>query len=564
MSTVTPVKQNHSLFEKHRSMIERAIESVHKREYFAQYPEMPSPQVYGETAEADQKKLFESQHGAKFERLKQSHDTWVTSDEKSPYSNKALSVSYPAFKDSKQYIECTKAAASAWKKADVETRAGILFESLERMKTAFHEIAFSTMHTTGQAYLMSFQASGPHAADRALEAIALGYQELTRFPKKVQWDKPAGKVTLKLEKFFTTVPRGIALSIGCATFPVWNTLPGLYASLITGNPVIVKPHPKAIYPIAIVVALLQEVLVASGFSADLVMLAVDTEAKPITKELAEHSAVKIIDFTGGSAFGRYIEGLAGKVTFTEMAGVNSVIIDSVADLGAMAQNVAFSLCLYSGQMCTAPQNIFIPKGGITAGDKHASYEDVRDAIVEAVKGLASHPKVGPAVLGAIQSEATHKRVAEAKNLGGKVLLESGTLVNPEFPEIRSATPVLIEMPASEKKVFAQELFGPIAFVIATADTNESVALAASIASEHGAISCSAYTTDSEKLHEIADAMAEAGTPVAFNLTGNIYVNQSAAFSDFHVTGGNPAGNASLTDPEFVLKRFSRSQIRVNS
>lgn len=334
--------------------------------------------------------------------------------------------------------------------------------------------------------------------------------------------------------------------------------------MITGNPVIVKPHPKAIYPIAIVVALLQEVLVASGFSADLVMLAVDTEAKPITKELAEHSAVKIIDFTGGSAFGRYIEGLAGKVTFTEMAGVNSVIIDSVADLGAMAQNVAFSLCLYSGQMCTAPQNIFIPKGGITAGDKHATFEEVRDAIVEAVKGLASHPKVGPAVLGAIQSEATHKRVAEAKNLGGKVLLESGTLVNPEFPEIRSATPVLIEMPASEKKVFAQELFGPIAFVIATADTNESVELAASIASEHGAISCSAYTTDSAKLHEIADAMAEAGTPVAFNLTGNIYVNQSAAFSDFHVTGGNPAGNASLTDPEFVLKRFSRSQIRVNS
>jgi hypothetical protein len=43
--------------------------------------------------------------------------------------------------------------------------------------------------------------------------------------------------------------------------------------------------------------------------------------------------------------------------------------------------------------------------------------------------------------------------------------------------------------------------------------------------------------------------------VAFNLTGGLFVNQSAAFSDFHVTGANPAGNASLSDPAFVAGRF---------
>jgi hypothetical protein len=40
-----------------------------------------------------------------------------------------------------------------------------------------------------------------------------------------------------------------------------------------------------------------------------------------------------------------------------------------------------------------------------------------------------------------------------------------------------------------------------------------------------------------------------------NLTGFIWVNQHAAFSDFHVTGGNPAGNASFTDPGFVNRRY---------
>ena len=51
-------------------------------------------------------------------------------------------------------------------------------------------------------------------------------------------------------------------------------------------------------------------------------------------------------------------------------------------------------------------------------------------------------------------------------------------------------------------------------------------------------------------------MSLAGTPVSFNLTGGIYVNQAAGFFDFHVTGGNPAGNASFTNPEFVVKRFT--------
>ena len=45
--------------------------------------------------------------------------------------------------------------------------------------------------------------------------------------------------------------------------------------------------------------------------------------------------------------------------------------------------------------------------------------------------------------------------------------------------------------------------------------------------------------------------------LSINLIGNIFVNQSAAFSDYHVTGANPAGNASLTDAAFVGSRFAR-------
>ena len=84
----------------------------------------------------------------------------------------------------------------------------------------------------------------------------------------------------------------------------------------------------------------------------------------ITKELAEHPSVKLIDFTGNSVFGSYLESLPGKTVFTEKTGVNSVILDSAEDMDKVASNLAFSVNLYSGQMCTAPQNFYIPEGGI--------------------------------------------------------------------------------------------------------------------------------------------------------------------------------------------------------
>ncbi len=562
MQIFKPVKTNDQIFEKHEPMLKGAIAAIHKRENYSSFPEMPSPGEYGETAEAEQKKQFEAQLGGKFERLKQVSDSWLVADEESPYTGKALGISYPVCADIKSYIKAAETASHDWKRTDEKTRAGLLIETLQRAKTHFFELAFATMHTTGQSYMMSFQASGPHAADRAMEAIALGYQELTRFPDHITWEKPAGKVSLKLEKYGTNVGRGLSLAIGCSTFPTWNTLPGLYASLIAGNAVIVKPHPKAIYPIAIVVSVIQEVLSEHGFDPNLVILAADRSDKQITKQLAEDSAIRIIDFTGGSAFGRYVESLPGKIVFTEKAGVNSVIIDSVDSVEAMAKNIAFSISLYSGQMCTAPQNIYIPEGGIKTKDGHASFDEVAKAIVEQTKGLVEHPKAGYAVAGAIQSKATSERITEASKLGGKILLESKPIANPEFPDAHTQSPIIIEVEKSKRDIIKGEMFGPIVFIIPTKDTAESLQLTASGAREHGAITCSAYTTDPKVMDQIAFEMAEAGTPVSFNLTGNIYVNQNSGFSDFHVTGGNPAGNASFTNPEFVVKRFVRIQSRV--
>lgn len=544
-----------SLFEKHNANLSKAIDALHSRKFYAAFPEHPAPAIYGETADADGQAKFKAALGNKFTELRQTNTDGWAGQEESPYLQDTLKVSYPTASVA-NLISNAKAAFHVWRKVSAEDRAAILMESLDRMKARFFEIAYATMHTTGQGYMMAFQASGPHAADRALEAIAAGYEELKRFPSSTVWDKPMGKFNIQLNKEWRAVPKGISVVIGCSTFPTWNSVTGIYGSLITGNPVLVKPHPGAILPIAIVVAEIQKVLVENNYDTNICQLAVDTYDKMITKELAEHKDVKLIDFTGNSTFGSYLEALPGKTVFTEKTGVNSVILDSVADVDKTAANLAFSVNLYSGQMCTAPQNFYIPEGGIKTPIGVVSFDEFAQKLADNINGLIDNPKAGPFVLGAVQNKKTSERVQDAEKIGGKVLLKSRTFENPMFKNARVATPAIIEVDSTKKEIFSKELFGPIILLIKTKNTDQSIELAQEMAIQHGAISCGAYTTDSAVKEKIADEMALAATPVSFNLTGGIYMNQNAAFSDFHVTGGNPSGNASFTNPEYVTKRFT--------
>jgi phenylacetic acid degradation protein paaN len=543
------------LFEKHNQVISEAVEAINKRTFFSHYPEQPAPQIWGENADNEGKNKFEGLLNKNFDEILQDNNGDWIGEEVSPFTMKPLNIKYPT-NDVDKYILKAKASFHIWRKSKIEERAGILVESLERIGKRFFEIAYATMHTTGQSFMMAFQASGPHAADRALEAIAAGYEEQIKFQGKTRWEKPMGKYNITLEKEWRAVPKGLSLAIGCSTFPTWNTVPGIYASLITGNSVIVKPHPGSVLPIAIYIAEIQKVLKENGYDPHICQLAVDSKDHLISKELAQSPEIKLIDYTGNSEFGNYLEQLDGKITFTEKTGVNSIILDSVDDLDKVLQNLAVSVSLYSGQMCTAPQNIFIPKDGINTKDGKLGFEEVAKRFAEAVDNLINNPKAGPHIIGSIQNQNTLDRISSAKNLPGKIWLDSKSVENPLFKEARTAAPLIVELDAKNKESFSKEYFGPIIILIKTNNSDESIALAQELASTYGAISCGAYTTDPAVKEKIADEMSLAATPVSFNLTGGVYVNQNASFSDFHVTGGNPAGNASFTDSEYIVKRFT--------
>jgi phenylacetic acid degradation protein paaN len=265
--------------------------------------------------------------------------------------------------------------------------------------------------------------------------------------------------------------------------------------------------------------------------------------------------VAIVDYTGGSSFGTWLEeNVHHALVFTEKAGVNSVVLDSAEDLKGVFRNLSVSMTMYSGQMCTTPQNLYVPRNGVRVGDAMVPFDEVAAGFAGAIGGLLGDDARAVEILGAIKSDEIAARVDEAAATGD-VLLESRAVTHENFPDADVRTPVIVKVDAADRDVYMREMFGPVIYVIATDSTEQSLELATESARTMGAITWLVYTTDDQVMDDAIDAAVVGGVSVAFNLTGGLFVNQSAAFSDFHVTGANPAGNASLTDPAFVAGRF---------
>src|SRR5882672_3512103 len=104
-----------SLFQKHQPVLNKAIEALHSRTFYAAFPEHPAPAVYGETADADGQAKFKNQLGKKFEELKQVNPQGWGGQEESPYTQEPLGVSYPLFTVN-TLVENSKAAFTPWRK----------------------------------------------------------------------------------------------------------------------------------------------------------------------------------------------------------------------------------------------------------------------------------------------------------------------------------------------------------------------------------------------------------------------------------------------------------------
>ena len=545
-----------TLIATHQQLLDRAVQATRERTYWSAFPESPSTRVWGEAAPGEGKTAFESLLGKPFD-IATPGATSSVSPERPPYGLD-LGISYPHLTTGgiDDLIAAAQTAMPAWRDAGPRARAAVGVEILRRINSRSFEFAHAVMPTTGQAFVMACQAGGAHAQDRALEAIAYTYDAMAQIPPHVEWEKPRGKgEPQRLSKTFTIVPRGVALVIGCTTFPTWNSYPGLFASLVAGNPVVVKPHPHAVLPLALTASVAREVLAEYGFDPALVTLAVEDDGEGLARELATHPAVRIVDYTGSTAFGEWLEANARQAqVFTEKAGVNTVILDSTDDLDGLTANLAYSLALYSGQMCTAPQTLLIPGSGIATGSGTVSVDSVLAALKTALDTLLGDPVKAMNMLGAIVDDRVIERLQSAAG-SGEVVIPSRPVEHAEFPSARVRTPLVVRVDATRDDVYANECFGPVAFLVETDSTAQSLELWRQLTAERGALTASIYSTDDDVLAAAERIALDTGVSISSNLTSDVYVNQTAAFSDFHGTGANRAANASLTDMAFVSARF---------
>ena len=554
-----------NLYDKHRQALEQAALACRERRYFSLFPETPDRHRGGVEAQAAGRARHAAALARPFE-IDQPGSLARAAAEVSPYTQAPLGIEYPHASPDTLFALATR-AMGPWANASVQTRLGVCMEIVDRLYERVFETAQAVMHTAGQSSLMSYAGSGTNALDRGVEALAYAQMAMSHVAPAARWERQFGSTLIPLQKTYRLVPRGVAVVFTCATFPTWNAYPAMFANLATGNPVIVKPHPTGVLPMAIAVREFREVLAASGFDPNLVTLCLDTIDEPLGKVLVKHPQTAIVDFTGSARFGAWVEANAWPaLCYSETSGVNTVVIDSVDDLDAVIKSLATTMSLFSAQMCTSPQNIYIPKEGVKTATGRVDAAEFGERLAMAMQSLASDGKRAGAILAAIQSPSTLQLLDEIQERGaktGRVLLESSSYTHPEFPQARTRTPLLVQVQAGAagRALYGEERFGPVGFVIHCHDRDAALEAATSDAKQAGAITAFLYSTDEAYIERAEHAYSAAGAQLTINLTGPMPLNFAAAYSDYHVTGLNPAGNATLTDLAFVASRFRITQSR---
>ena len=554
------------LYEKHRERLEKAVDACQNRYAWTAYAESPSSRIHGKEIPAAAKTTYADLLDRPFD-IELPGSRGSVGMEVSPFTGEPLGIGYPQV-DVDITFAAAQAAMQGWNALTVDERFGLCLEMLDRLgqPEALFLNAHATMHTAGQSFIMAFAGCGANALDRGLEALAYARRAVCDVPATASWERRFGaSEPVRLKKRYRMVPRGVAITVTCATFPQWNGYPAIMASLACGNPVIVKPHPRTILPVALFVRSMREVLAEHGQDPNLVLMVVDEADDPVTIKLLHHPDTAIIDFTGGPVFGRWIEdNCPNAAVYTETAGCNSVVIESTDNFRGMCDAIAHSLCQASAQMCTSVQNLFIPRDGIDTENGSVTYAEVCDALRESVERILGDTALTAFLCGAIVDEKTCDAVVamttRAQAGEAQIVRESRPYTHPDFDNARTATPLMLAVDVEQSEMYGQEHFGPISFMIACDDAEQGLQQATADVRSHGAITSHVYSRNEGFLDRAEDAYHAAGASLSCNLIG-MPINFAAAYSDFHVTGLNPAGNACLTDLAFVTNRFRIVQTR---
>lgn len=385
-------------------------------------------------------------------------------------------------------VAAAQAAFPTWSTMTAKARSNILLRISEGIAKRMDELAEAESTDNGKPLKLALAVDIPRARDNfAFFATAILHDENAMHDM--------GQSGFNYTK---RNPLGVVGCISPWNLPLylfsWKIAPALAA----GNCVVAKPSEVTPYT----AFLLSEICIEAGLP-DGVLNIVHGYGHKAGQAIVAHPATKAISFTGGTATGKIIAGIAAqqfKKTSLELGGKNANIIFEDADFEEALRTSVKSSFANQGQICLCGSRILIHK---------SIYNKFRDAFVEKVKQLrVGPPQLDSTQVGAVVSEAHRDKIesyiALAKEEGGTVLC-GGNRVTPEgaYAEGYYLEPTVIEGLPMQCRTNQEEIFGPVVTLTPFETDEEAIALANG--TEYG-LAFSVWTQNLNRAHLIADAL----------------------------------------------------------
>ena len=299
-------------------------------------------------------------------------------------------------------------------------------------------------------------------------------------------------------------PLGVVAIFAASNFPLAFSVAGgdAASALASGNPVVAKGHPAHPHTCAIVESAVREALKKCALSEDIFSVVQGVNPQ-ITHWLASNPDIQAIGFTGSEAVGRILITISSErevpiPVFAEMGSLNPVFVTQGAITersGDLAKGLVDSALLGSGQFCTKPGLVFVPKSATGFLDEIAAH-------------LATL-KVGP-LLSASIAERYSKAIAQIASSGAVKVLAgqenaAGFGVTPTLFITDWAT-------AQKNHELLEEHFGPTSVII-TADETEYVGIAEKL---QGQLTATIQGAASDKVSALLSILAERAGRVIWN------------------------------------------------
>jgi aminomuconate-semialdehyde/2-hydroxymuconate-6-semialdehyde dehydrogenase len=214
------------------------------------------------------------------------------------------------------------------------------------------------------------------------------------------------------------------------------------------------------------------------------------------ESMVAHPALKAVSFTGSTAVGRRIAGIAApllKKVSLELGGKNPTLVFADSDWRAQLPVLVRSAFQNSGQICLCGSRILVER---------RIYNEFRDAFVARALALRAGDPMDPdADVGPLVSQAHFDKVvaaiARARDEGGTLLCGGEALDRPGW----FVAPTVIEGLGPDCATNRDEIFGPVATLQAFDD--EAQALALANAGDYG-LAASIWTRDLDRAHRLAE------------------------------------------------------------